>query len=108
MFKTNAFASSAICTGRDRALEKTINARLGAGFGKVAAYTIQDGEQTRYGLTYSNGSKHKSFERDRFELDVDMLIEGLGMTAASMDNTRIPRGWVYDQEDADANPLDDA
>ena len=107
MIRKGLFGSNATCTTRDRALENRINDRL-AGRGKVAAYTIQDGEQTRYGLTYSNGSKHKSFERDRFELDVDMLIEGLGMTAASMDNTRIPRGWVYDQEDADANPMDDA
>ena len=104
---SKSFASAAVCTGRDRALEKQINARLGPGFGKVAAYTIKDGEQTRYGLTYSNGIKHKSFERDRFELDIDMLIEGLGMTAADMANTQLPRGWVYDQDDADANPMDD-
>ena len=105
---SKAFASTATCTGRDRLLEKQINARLGSGLGKVAAYTIQDGEQTRYGLTYSQGIKHKSFERDRFELDIDMLIEGLGMTAADMANTQLPRGWVYDQDEADAAPLDDA
>jgi hypothetical protein len=104
---SKAFASTARCSGRDRILENQINARL-AGRGKVAAYTIEEDGKTRYGLTYSSGSKHKSFERAQFELDIDMLIEGLGITAADMDNARLPRGWVYDQEDADANPLDDA
>ena len=107
MIRKGLFGSNATCTTRDRALENRINDRL-AGRGRVAAYTIQDGEQTRYGLTYSNGIKHKSFERDRFEVDMDMLIEGLGMTAQSMQTTQLPRGWVYDQDDADANPLDDA
>ena len=106
MIRKGLFGSNATCTGRDRQLENTINARL-TGRGKVAAYTIQDGEQTRYGLTYSQGIKHKSFERDRFELDIDMLIEGLGMTAADMANTQLPRGWVYDQDDADRSPLED-
>ena len=38
---------------------------------------------------------------------MDMLIEGLGMTAESMQTTQLPRGWVYDQDDADRNPLED-
>ena len=104
---SKAFASTATCTGRDRLLEKQINARLGSGLGKVSAYTIQDGEQTRYGLTYSQGIKHKSFERDRFELDVEMFLEGIQMTATDMANTQLPRGWVYDQGDADRNPMED-
>jgi hypothetical protein len=99
------FASTAVCTTRDRELERRINARLPRG--RVAAYTIVDGDDTRYGLTYSNGIKSKNFERDRFEIDVDALIKGLGITATDMANTQLPRGWVYDVEDADLNPLDD-
>jgi hypothetical protein len=106
MIRKGLFASTAVCTTRDRALEQRINARLAAGH--VAAYTIKDGDDTKYGLTYSNGIKSKNFERDRFELDVDALIKGLGITATDMANTQLPRGWVYDVDDADANPLEDA
>jgi hypothetical protein len=106
MIRKGLFASVATCTTRDRALEDRINARL-AGRGHIAAYTIKDGDDTKYGLTYSCGIKSKNFERERFELDVDALIGGLAITQADMANTQLPRGWVYDVDDADANPLDD-
>ena len=104
MFSKTVFASTAICTTRDRFLEDEINARL-AGRGKVSAYTIQEADQIRYGLTYSHGGKHKTFERPRFELDVDSLLEGLEITAGGMENSRLPRGWVYDVEEADEDPF---
>lgn len=107
MLKKGVFGSTATCTSRDRALEDEINARL-AGRGKVAAYTIQEADQIRYGLTYSHGVRHKTFERLRFELDIDGLIEGLEFTASGMENAGLPRGWVYDVDDADADPMEDA
>jgi hypothetical protein len=106
MIRKGLFASTATCTTRDRELERRINARLPRGH--VAAYTIVDGDDTRYGLTYSCGIKSKNFERERFELDVGALIKGLGITETDMANTQLPRGWVYDQDDADADPLDDS
>ena len=90
--------SRTYCTDRDRQLETTINARL-AGRGRVALYTIK-GEPEHYGLCFSHGSKSHLIERDKPFWDVPYVVDGLGMTALQMENCRLPRGWVYGEDEA--------
>jgi hypothetical protein len=90
--------SRTYCTDRDRQLEDAINARL-AGRGRVALYTIK-GEPERYGLCFSHGSKSHLIEHNAFDWDVDRIVTGLGSTAQQMENTKLPRGWVYSEDEA--------
>lgn len=104
MLKRGVFTSSATCTDSDRNLENEINRRL-AGRGKVSAYTILDPDGNRYGITYSHNGRHQTFVRQRFDVDIDALIGGLNITAMGMENVSIPRGWVYDPDEADVDPF---
>lgn len=102
MFKAGVFTSNAVCTSRDRELERAINQKLERG--SVHLFTIKDEHAEHYGLTYSWRGLSKTFTRRTHELDVDDIAEGLAITARGMENVGLPHGWVYDEEDTHAFP----
>lgn len=95
-----SFASKTECTHDDRALEQSINNRLGRGSGSVACYRDSSG----FGLVYSFNGLTKEFRRERLEVDVERLLKGLELTRSGMMNARLPAGWVDDPDDADYDP----
>lgn len=99
-----SFESKTECTAEDRALEHAINLRLTRTLGTVSCYRDSDG----FGLIYSYNGLNKELRRDRFIADVDYWIAGLETTRQQMLNRLLPQGWVYDIEDADADPIQDA
>jgi hypothetical protein len=101
-FKAGTFASNATCTAADLELEAAINAKLK--LGRVTLWTIVDPRGNQYAATYAFRGKTKVFTRRIFEIDLHDFIEGLMITAQGMENTKLPRGWVDDADEADQLP----
>jgi len=102
MFRPGVFTSRASCTMRDRELETAINAKLPRG--QVAAFTVKDDYSEIYGLTFSYRGLSKTFMRKSFDLDIADLVDGLSITSESMQNVRLPAGWVDDEDEAAEMP----
>ena len=101
-FRAGVFTSRAICTPRDLELEQAINRKLP--LGKVSAFTVEDKNGDSYGITYSWRGLSKTFYRTGFDIDIDDMIEGLGITAHGMENVKLPPGYTYEEEDAEKFP----
>jgi hypothetical protein len=97
-----------VCTIEDRATEATIGQRIPAAMkstgARVACYTVPS-DPPKYGLVFSWRGLNKTFERPtRFEHDPSFIENLINVTAAGMENARLPIGWVYDADDADEMP----
>jgi len=102
MFRSGVFTSRATCTPRDLELEQRINRKLKSG--RVSCFTMKGDPDDYYGVTYSLRGLSKTHMRKEFDVDDNDLIEGLNITARGMENTKLPPGYTYDEDDAERFP----